>query len=180
MFRSPFLSDIVSLRSAMDQLVNESFVSGPTRTLWSRGGTGNGGSVTPQAPVPLDVYATNDAFVITAAVPGLREEDLEITHHQGTIILSGQIGNVAESAEAKDATWYLHEMWHGRFQRAITPPFEVDAERAEARFENGVLRVWLPKSRHAQPQRIEVRSGATAPTEAIAAGTEGSAEQTAG
>ncbi len=152
---SPVGQEFVSLRNAMDQLWNESFVSGPFRTLWSRpSGYANGRTV----PLPLDVYATEDSFVIVASVPGLRPEDLEVSYNQGTIVLSGTVANVAESAEAKGATWYLRELWHGRFQRAVTPPFEIDPGRAEASFENGILRIWLPKAEHAKPQRIEVRS----------------------
>ena len=161
----PQSQDVVSLRNAMDQLWNEAFVGSPFRTVWSRSGTGNG---SPFYPVPLDVYATPDAFVIIAGVPGMRPEDLEVTYNQGTILLSGKIGNVAETEEAKGATWYLHELWHGRFQRAITPPFEVDPSKAEAAFENGVLRIWLPKAEHAKPQRIPVQAGSA--TQAITAG----------
>ena len=161
-----FTQDFVSLRNAMDQLLNESYVSGPFRTVWSRSGGTNSG----YAPMPLDVFATQDAFVIVASVPGLRPEDLEVTYNQGTIVLSGTVANVAESEESKGATWYLHELWHGRFQRAVTPPFEIDPGRAEASFENGILRIWLPKAEHAKPQRIEVRVGGA--TEAIGAGAE--------
>ena len=161
----PFGQDFVSLRNAMDQLWNEAFVGSPFRTVWSRAGGGNGAQT---YPVPLDVYATQDAFVITAAVPGLRPEDLEVTYTQGSVVLSGTIGNVAESEEAQGATWYLHELWHGRFQRAVTPPFEVDPSGAQANFENGVLRIWLPKAEHAKPQRIPIQAGGAA--QAIGAG----------
>ena len=87
----------------------------------------------------MDVYATPDAFVIVAAAPGLRPEDLNVTYNQGTVVLSGRIANAAEAEDAKGASWYLHELWHGRFERSITPPFEVDAGRAEATFEHGIL-----------------------------------------
>ena len=164
---SPVGQEFVSLRDAMDQLWNESFVSGPFRTMWARPSTlANGRG----ASLPIDVYATQDAFVIVAAVPGLRPQDLEVTFNQGSVVLSGTIGNVAESEEAKDAIWYLHELWHGRFQRAVTPPFEVDPGKAEASFENGILRIWLPKAEHAKPQRIEIQVGGGARTEAIGSG----------
>ena len=164
---SPFSQEFVSLRNAMDQLLNESFVSGPFRTMWSRTGAGNGGQY---APLPVDAYATEDAFVIIASVPGMRPEDLEVTYSRGTVVLSGTIGNVAETEEAKGATWYLHELWHGRFQRALTPPFEVDPSKAQAAFENGVLRIWLPKAEHAKPQKIQVQTGGAA--QAIGAGAQ--------
>jgi len=153
---SPFSQDLASLRNALDQLWGESF-GNQFRGSWTRP---NGNTY---APVPLDVYATGDAFVILAAVPGMRRNDLEVTYNQGTILLTGVIGNVAETEEAKGATWYVHELWHGRFQRAITPPFEVDADNAEAQYQDGILRIRLPKAEHARPRRIEVRMGDKAP-----------------
>jgi HSP20 family protein len=149
---SPFSQDLATLRNALDQLWGEGF-GGQLRGSWTRP---NGATY---APVPLDVYATRDAFVILAAVPGMRRDDLEVTYNQGTILLSGVIGNVAETEEAKGATWYVHELWHGRFQRAITPPFEVDADNAQAHYQDGILRIRLPKAEHAKPRRIEVRMG---------------------
>ncbi len=157
---SPLAQEFVGLRQAMDQLLNDSFVGGHSRALWSRGGNGNG---SPSAPLPLDVYATQDAFVITAAVPGLRPEDLEVTYANGAVVLAGTIGDVAETEEAKGATWYLRELWHGRFQRAVAPPFEVDPGQAEAAFENGILRITLPKAAHAKPQKIAVTVGGGTP-----------------
>lgn len=163
---SPLGQDVVGLRQAMDQLLNESFVSGPYRTLWSRGGSG---AAAPYAPLPLDVYATQDAFVIIAAAPGMRPEDLEVTYNQGTVVLGGTIGNVAETEEATGVTWYLRELWHGSFKRAVSLPFEVDPSKAEATFEHGILRIWLPKAEHAKPQRIQVQVGGGA--QAIGAGS---------
>lgn len=161
--------DIARLRSAFDQLWGESFGS-PFRTLWAGPAVGNGATNGATAPLPLDVFATKDAFVIVAAVPGMRPEDLSVTWNQGMIVLSGTVGNVAESTEAKGATWYLKELWHGRFERAITPPFEVDASRAEAGFDHGVLRITLPKAANARPQQIPVRFGGSEAAPAIAEG----------
>ncbi len=157
---SPLTQEFVGLRQAMDRLLDESFVGGPYRTLWSQGRGGNGG---PYAPLPLDAYATEDAFVVTAAVPGMRPEDLEVTYTNGAVVLAGAIGDAAESEEAKGATWYLRELWHGRFQRVVTLPFEVDPGRAEAAFENGILRITLPKAAHAKPQKIAVTVGGGTP-----------------
>lgn len=162
---SPLSQEFVGLRQAMDRLLDDSFVGSPSRALWSRGG----GTGSASAPLPLDAYATQDAFVITAAVPGLRPEDLEVTYNNGAVVLSGTVGDVAETEEATGATWYLRELWHGRFQRAIAPPFEVDPGQAEAAFEHGVLRITLPKAAHAKPQKIAVTVGGG--TQAIGAGS---------
>src|SRR5215211_1302007 len=130
--------EFVSLRDAMNQLLEDSFTS--FRPIWQ--GSRNGGTA---QPLPLDVYATGDEVVVIAAAPGMRPEDLEITIHQGTVVLSGTVGNVAEAEEAKGATWYLHELPHGQFRRAITLPFEVDQTRADATFADGIVKIRLPK-----------------------------------
>lgn len=157
--------DVARLRSAFDQFWSEGFGS-PFSTLWVRPAVGNGATT----PLPLDVFATRDTFVIVAAVPGVRPEELSVTWNQGAIVLSGTVGNVAESTQAKGATWYLKELWHGRFERTITPPFEVDAARAEASFEHGVLRITLPKAAHARPQQIPVRVGGAGAPPALTEG----------
>lgn len=109
-------------------------------------------------PLALDVYGTKDEVVLIAAVPGLRPEDIEITINQNTVTLSGTVPNAAQSEEATGATWYLHELAHGAFQRSITLPMEVDSTRADATFEQGILRLRLPKAETAKPKRIEIRS----------------------
>ena len=164
MLTSPLTQEFMNLRQAVDQLLDEAFVGSPFRTVWSR--TGNGRATW---PLPLDVYATNDEVVILAAVPGMRPEDLEISFHQGTVILSGKIANVAESEEAKNATWYVHELWRGNFRRTVALPFEVNADQAEATFEHGIVRITLPKAEQAKPKRIAIRGAESA--RAVTAGT---------
>ena len=154
----------VSLRQAMDQLLNESVVGAPFRTLWSQGATALGA-------MPLDVYATADEVVVLAAVPGLRPEDLDVSVQQGTLLLSGRIADAAESAEATGATWFLRELPHGTFRRAVGLPFAVDADQAQASFEHGVLRIVLPKAEAAKPRTIPLTVGGA--TQAIAAGGDG-------
>jgi HSP20 family protein len=78
------------------------------------------------------------------------------------VTLSGRAPNVASSEEAKDATWYLHELQYGAFQRSITLPIEVDPARADATFELGILRLRLPKAETARPRQIKVRVGSPA------------------
>jgi HSP20 family protein len=150
------VNEFVSLRQAVDQIFHDSSV-GPYRTLWSRtpNGTGNGATVW---PLPLDAYATSDEFVIVAAVPGMRPDDLDISFHQGTVVLSGKVANVAESEQGKTSSWYLHELWHGAFRRAVTLPFEVDADKAEATWENGIVRITRRRRRRRSRRRSPSRS----------------------
>jgi HSP20 family protein len=150
-------SEFVSLREAMDRLLSESVVNSPFRTLWSSGTNGNSARLA----IPLDVYATNDEVVIVASTPGLSPDDLNITVDQGTVTISGQIHNAAASEEGKGATWYLHELPYGTFQRSVSLPFEVDSAQADAAFDHGILRLRLPKVEQARPKQIKVRVGGT-------------------
>jgi HSP20 family protein len=155
----PFTQDFVVLRDAMNQLLEESFV--PSR---GRGGASNGAMV---RPLPLDVFATPDEAVVIAAVPGMSPGGLEVTIDQNVVTLSGTVPTAAESEQGKGATWYLHELWHGQFRRSVTLPFEVEASKAEATFENGIVRITLPKAERAKPHKIAIRA---AGQEAIEAG----------
>jgi HSP20 family protein len=163
--RIPVADEFVSLREAMDRLLSESFVGSPFRSFWQAGNGAVG-----RTPLPLDVYATGDEVVLIAAVPGVSAEDIEVTINQGTVTLSGKTPNVAQSEEAKNATWYLHELAHGPFSRSVALPVEVDAAKADATFEHGILRLRLPKAEQAKPRQIKVRvTGARNGQEAIAA-----------
>lgn len=162
----PFGSDFVLLRDAMSQLLQDSVVpSGGARSA------GSNGSRTPLRPIPLDVYATPDEAVVIAAVPGLNPENLEITYTRNTLTLTGTVPNATESEQGQHATWYLRELWSGQFQRTVTLPFEVDANKAEAIFEHGIVRITLPKADWAKPQKIAVTTGSS--RQAIGAGSQG-------
>jgi HSP20 family protein len=152
--RFPRAEEFVSLREAMDHLLSESFVGSPFRSIWSSG-VANGNV---RIALPLDVYADEDEVVVIAAIPGLRPEDIDITVNQNVVTLSGTLHNAAASDEAKQATWYLHELPHGTFQRTVTLPVEIDAGQADATFEHGILRLSLPKAEQARPKQIRVRS----------------------
>ena len=164
----PLSSDFVLLRDAMNQLLSDSFVpSGGARSGWG------GGSQAMARPVPLDVYATPDEAVVIAAVPGMTPENLEITYTQNTLTLSGSVPNVAESEQGQQVTWYLRELWSGQFQRTVTLPFEVDASKAEASFEQGIVRITLPKAEWTKPHKIAITAG-SGQQEAIGAGSRSS------
>lgn len=163
------VNDVVSLRDAMDRLFNESFVPGQMRTLWSNSDT--------RSPFPLDVYSTETELTVLAAVPGIDPEAIDITIEKDQVTLKGEVPNVAQSEEAKDATWYLHELPRGSFHRSLTVPFEIDASVAEATFENGMLRLTLPKAEAARPKQIKVQvAGSRTNTEAIESGSDESSE----
>jgi HSP20 family protein len=110
-------------------------------------------------PLPLDVYATPEEAVVIAAAPGMNPEHLEITYTDNTLTLSGSVPSAAKSEQGQNATWYLHELWAGQFQRTVTLPIEVDPAQAQSTFEHGIVRITLPKAEWAKPQKIAIKAG---------------------
>jgi len=94
------------------------------------------------------------SYLVELDVPGLGNEDLEISVDDNVLEVSG--GKDEETREG--ATWHLRERSAGRFTRKLRFPKDVDAKRIEARAANGVLTVTLPKSEAALPRKIEVQS----------------------
>jgi HSP20 family protein len=155
---SSVANDVISLRQAMDRMFNESLTTARTRTIWPATKPNRS-----HASIALDVYATDDEAVVLAAVPGVDPEQIDISIEKNTVTLKGEIANAFASAEAKDASWYLHELPYGSFQRSLTLPWEIDLEAADATFQHGLLRLTLPKARSAKPKQIRVRVEAAQP-----------------
>ena len=149
---STLAGDMIRLRSAMDRLFNESFVPGSAQ--------GSGRSM-----LPLDVYSTENEVVVLAAIPGIDPEELNISIDKSTVTLSGTVRSATESEEGKNASWHLSELSYGSFERSLTLPFQFDANRAEASFENGMLRLVLPKAESEKPRQIKVNAGSRKPAQ---------------
>ncbi len=105
----------------------------------------------------LDVRETDKGYRVTAELPGLSEDDVEIHLRDNNLIISGE--KKAEHEE-KDENRFYSERSFGRFQRAIPFPVEIDPNKVEAKFEKGVLTVELPKNAKAQEKtrRIAINS----------------------
>jgi HSP20 family protein len=110
------------------------------------------------AAFPLDLYETKDDVVVDAALPGVKPEDIDISVTGQLVTIKGE---AKEEHEEKAQNFYRHERSHGSFVRQVTLPSEVDSAKADARFEDGVLRLRLPKSDAMKPKTIRVRSGAS-------------------
>jgi len=106
--------------------------------------------------IPLDVSETEDAFAVQAALPGVKPDDVEIQVHGDTVTIKGE---VKEESEEKDRNWLRRERRYGVFARSFTLPTSIDSETAAADFEDGVLKLHLPKSEAERPKTIKVGSG---------------------
>lgn len=137
--------EMMSLRDAMDRLFEESFAR-PLRA-WPWGIDGG-------LAVPVDMYETDDSLVVSAAVPGLKPEDVDINITGNTLNISGEFKS---EEEGKRGNVHFRERRYGKFQRSVALPPTVDTETVEATFENGILKVTLPKTEEAKPRQIPVK-----------------------
>jgi HSP20 family protein len=134
--------EMVSLRDAVNSLFQESFVRPITMLA-------DGNAVM----VPIDIAENENEFIIKASLPGVRPEDVQITAHGDTLTLRGE---VKAEEEKKEEQYHLRERRFGNFQRTVTLPTPISPEKAQARFENGVLTLILPKAEAAKPKQIKI------------------------
>jgi HSP20 family protein len=106
----------------------------------------------------VDIADTATAYEITAELPGIDEKNIGVKFSDGTLTIRGE---KREEKEEKKKDYHLSERHYGSFQRSFAVPAEVDAEKIEATFKNGVLTVTLPKTAEAQKKekRIEIKKG---------------------
>jgi HSP20 family protein len=138
----PF-QEAVTLRDAMDRLLQESFVRTGRATTNGNGG----GYLVP----PADAWESEDEVHIEMALPGVDTESVDVTFEQNSLTVRGQF-----EAPAEDKTWVLRERARGRFQRTFNLGVAVEGDKAEASFRNGVLTLRLPKSEAIKPRKIQV------------------------
>ncbi len=103
----------------------------------------------------LDIVETASDYVVSVDLPGVKPEDVKVEMEDGRLTISGKRETVTEE-NAKNV--HRIERTRGSFHRVISLPREVDVEKIDAKYEQGVLHVTLPKSAEKQPRKIEVRS----------------------
>jgi HSP20 family protein len=141
--RTSPLGELVSLRQAMDRLFEDSFVR---PRAWGFTSEGNG-------VIPLDITNSADTLVVEAALPGVKPEDVDITVENGTLTIS------AESREEREETkgdTLISEIRRGSVSRSVALPSGLEADKASATFEHGVLRLSIPRAEAVKPRQIRI------------------------
>jgi len=105
-----------------------------------------------------DVVETENALRVLVELPGISPENVSVDLENNVLTIQGNKPEQRSEGDEKH-TWHLMERRYGTFSRSFMLPRDVDQERIEASFENGVLTVAIPKSEKARRRRIEVRSG---------------------
>ena len=137
------LGDVVSLREAMDRLFEDSFIR---PNGWNNG---------QQLAVPVDLWETKDAYHLRADLPGLAAEDIEISATADTFAITGEM---KPTTDVTNEGWLRQERRYGKFARTFTLPMQIDPNKVEAKFLNGVLELALPKAENVKPRSIKINA----------------------
>jgi HSP20 family protein len=135
--------EMMTLREAMDRLFDDAF----TRPINLRDGGWS-------APA-IDMYQTDDEVVVRAALPGFKADEVQINVTGDVLTLRGEL---KQQEEKQERAWHMREQRWGSFERSVSLPTEVTADKAVADFEDGVLTITLPKAEEVKPKTITVKA----------------------
>ncbi len=133
----------------LNQVLDAAFTGWPFATE-------SGDLVTSAWVPPTDIFEDADGLKIITELPGLTAQEVKLTIENHVLTLRGEKKQVAEE---KSTRVHRYERSYGAFERSFTLPNTVDVGRVDAKFENGVLMITLPKAEQAKPRAIEVKVG---------------------
>jgi HSP20 family protein len=137
------LTDLVTLRQAMDRLFEDSFVKVP-----------HGGDGTIAAIPTVDIFEDKDKVGIKASMPGVKPEDIDINITTDGVVIKGE---AKSETETKEANYVRRERHYGTFERSIALPQGLKIDKAEATMENGVLTLEIPKAEEVKPKTVKIK-----------------------
>src|SRR5215472_2982822 len=172
--------EALSLRRAMDQLLEQSFVQ-PTMMAGSS-----------SLMAPMDVCETKQGYEVDVALPGVRPEDIELLVDQNTVTIRGRYSHQNEHQDQPQGqmqgeqaqqqsqsqwgqqpgsterhkqghNWLSREIISGTFERTVTLPRPIDTNTIQTTLENGILTILLPVSEESRPKRISITGGQSQP-----------------
>jgi len=136
--------DMVSLREAMDKLFEDSFISGEALPS---------SKISANVPI-VDMYETDKDIIAEAHVPGYSEKDINVEVDEKGIYITGE---KKIEQEEKKKNYYFKESSFGKFSRGISFPVKVKSDKANADFDNGVLKITIPKALAPKSKTIRVQ-----------------------
>ena len=121
----------------------------------------NGAGVTARAATAyaprIDVAESEKEFSVAAELPGVEEKDIQVSLEDGVLTIRGERNAAKNEEDTKEVRHF--ETFHGKYERSLRLPAEVDADAVKAVYRNGILTVTLPKTAQPQPRQIQVTSG---------------------
>ncbi|MBM3296530.1 MAG: Hsp20/alpha crystallin family protein [Candidatus Aminicenantes bacterium] len=143
--------DMVTLREKMNRLFEDQFSGREEKDIMQ-------GTWTPS----VDIFENEAELVLTAELPGVKEEDLEIKIEDNTLSLSGER---KFEKETKEENYHRIERSYGSFYRSFTLPNFIDHEKIKAEHENGLLRITMPKKPELKARKVKVLKAVSADKE---------------
>ena len=137
------IREMMQLQNAVDRLFESELAS--TLPLWRQSSTA--------WMLPLDVIETEDEFIVKASLPGINPDELDISLTDNVLTIKGEI----KVEDDEDVRYHLRERRFGMFQRSISLPVPVNADKVEAVYENGVLTLHIPKAEEVKPKHISIK-----------------------
>ena len=148
--RSP--SRAMSPFEEMERMLDEFFPRGWMQPFRGRWGGGHMAPFEGRRP-KVDVVEHDDE-VVGAEVPGVQKDDLDVSVTDNTVTIKG---STRKEEKEEEGDYYRCEISRGSFSRTVTLPADVNGDKAQARFQDGVLELTLPKEERSRRRRIEVR-----------------------
>ena len=103
---------------------------------------------------PINIWLGDNSVVVTAELPGVTREDVTLNLQEDVLTLEGKR---EPKLQQENVNWQRRERAYGTFSRAVQLPFRVDADKVQARFNNGVLEIELERLEADRPKKIEIR-----------------------
>lgn len=107
---------------------------------------------------PVDVYETDDEVVVKAMMPGMTADDIQISVDRDVLTIRGETQHEEKTEEGDGRVYHHRELRYQRFSRSVRLPILVNADKADAQFENGILTLSLPKAEEVKPKQITVKA----------------------
>lgn len=104
----------------------------------------------------VDIEEEKDKYVVKADIPGLKHDDIKVEVDDGVLKISGE-RKYEKKEEDKEKKYHYYERSYGSFERRFVLPSGVDSEKIDAKYENGVLEIQIPKIESKKPKEIKVK-----------------------
>ena len=135
--------EMAAMQSAIDRLFDESW-----RTIRPTTGAN---------ALPLDVYETDATYIVYSTLPGADPDQINVSLDDDVLTISAELAKPSFD-EKENTRILLFERGYGKFSRSVRLGLPVDSDKIEAAYENGVLKLTLPKAEQTQPKQIRVRT----------------------
>lgn len=109
------------------------------------------------SPLAVDLYETDDEVTLKTPLAGVKPEDVDISIEGDTVTIHGESKEEKEEKDKK-RNYYFREVRYGKVGRNIRLPADVEADKAKADFEDGMLKLTIPKAAKAKPKKVKVKA----------------------